>query len=202
MGQFFWPKLRRGAPRIPAVRLPNFSTGSRSKLLATSNANARKHSDHYSERSGFLRVHYVWTKQNAGQVSSFCTKKRDAQLARRLAAPELGCLIDWALSRRGDPTGSGLSWPRCLTWPWYSYARNPNFLSSFVAKKRQLWISRKTLISQMYPYKGCLTCNLPSYGYNRDMPKASRSYRALPAITADQLKKLGAGHSREHLGVT
>ena len=126
-GNFFWLKLRRGAMLVPAVRLPNFSTGSRSKLLATSNANARKHSDHYSERSGFLRVHYVWTKQNAGQVSSFCTKKRDAQLARRLAASGLGCLIDWALSRRGDPTGSGLSWPRCLTWPWYSYARNPNF---------------------------------------------------------------------------
>ena len=69
----------------------------------------------------------------------------------------------------------------------------------------QLWISRKTWTSHLYLYKGSLTCNLPSYGYTRHMPRGSRSYRALPAITADQLKKLGrdiaVARKRRHLSM-
>ena len=43
----------------------------------------------------------------------------------------------------------------------------------------------------MFPYRGCLACNRPLYGYNEPMAKASPSYRALPSIAVDQLQKLG-----------
>jgi transcriptional regulator with XRE-family HTH domain len=46
-------------------------------------------------------------------------------------------------------------------------------------------------LSILYPYKGILTCNLSLYGYNKFMTKASPSYKALPGIAIEQLRKLG-----------
>jgi transcriptional regulator with XRE-family HTH domain len=60
-------------------------------------------------------------------------------------------------------------------------------------------------LSVIFPYEGILTCNLPLYGYNSLMSKASRSYRALPAIAVDQLQKLGrdiaVARKRRHLSM-
>jgi transcriptional regulator with XRE-family HTH domain len=62
-----------------------------------------------------------------------------------------------------------------------------------------------SILMKRYPYGGSLGHNLSLYGYKLKMPKASRSYQALPAITVDQLQKLGrdiaVARKRRHLSM-